>query len=164
MEPTVYTSRDEVDIPTRLAIRSGRGLERAAPKVVQMSPTWCAMEDAEKRLFLAIFEEFRGQAEGFRTDEEIYTWADIQFGILMGGPADEERTSKDEEVRLKKQKVMLEQMEKLRKDKGETAEGIAQITEAMMAVRGKDGRVRAWMVEFADDKDLKVETEANEYD
>lgn len=138
------------DIPEPIESLKAKDIMKAAPATLTQSPAWCAMTLENKKLFWAIFEEIRMEATGFRTLAEIYQLADLQFGLIMERPEVGERTSKEEEARLKRQKAWLEQMEKLRKDKGEVVRGLDDIKAAMMAVKNKDGRIASWMIEFGD--------------
>lgn len=138
------------DIPEPIESLKPKDIMQAAPATLTQSPAWCAMPIADKKLFWAIFEEIRMEATGFRTLAEIYQLADLQFGLITERPEAGERTSKEEEARLKRQKAWLEQMEKLRKDKGEVVKGLDDIRAAMVAMKNKDGRVASWMIEFGD--------------
>ena len=138
------------DIPEPIESLKAKDIMQAAPATLTQSPAWCAMTIADRKLFWAIFEEIRMEATGFRTLAEIYQLTDLQFGLITERPEAGERTSKEEEARLKRQKAWLEQMEKLRKDKGEVVKGLDDIRAAMVAMKNKDGRVASWMIEFGD--------------
>lgn len=154
------TSISKPLVPLRIAVLSGKALMEAAPDVLKESPAWCSMRDDEKRLFWAIYNEIESEAAGYRTAAEVYQIADLQFGLVTERPTDADRTSKSEEARLKRQRTWLEQMEKLRKDKGDASKGVKEVLQALLAVRKKDGRPAAWLVEFGEPDALTIETEA----
>lgn len=126
----------------------------AAPLILSTSPTWMAMREDEKKLFWTIFDQLKREAGTFRTDAEIYQLADIQFNLLAKPPSD--RTTKEEELRLKQQRTWLEQMEKLRQDKGEVSKGISDIKEALIAV-SDDDEVQGWIVKFGSKPAVPIE-------
>lgn len=147
-------------IPFKMSMLKGDEIVEAAPEILSGSPMWCSMRDEDKRLFWAIYEKLWAEAKGFRSEEEIYMLTDIQYGIVTERPDSFDKSSKDVEARLKRQKAWFEQMEKLRRDKGETIQGIKDIQAAVMAVKNGRGEIKAWMLEFSDEEVDNLDSEA----
>ena len=146
-------------IPLRIGRLSGAEIIEQAPEVLTLSPAFQRLCTDDKKLFWAIYEEMVKSAEGYRTAQELYLLADIQFGLLTEDVTDEERGPKEAEARLKRQRTMFEQMEKIRKDKGEVAAGLEEIKQALVAMKDSNGDVKAWLVEFSPEELKTLDTE-----